>query len=365
MMAIPASTPSIAQKIFLALYFPAVILFYLFYKYPTNFVAQDAVRDTFYLFGKSPSFWYAFVYSLIVAVICLRVISVGINPYWTGKKSKPLSTYQRWKWISILFSQVVVFFFLPFVLPWLLNGGEFFNDQYKPLNKDAYVYVYNGFRSLGGFLYIFALVPLSVYFFGKRYCTWFCSCGNLAEAIGVTKWGRSWVWNHTPRSAMSKKMEHLQTVFLGLAVLFGIVLFLDGLKIAISPDLIEFGFRFQALVVDLIFGALIGLGAYPIMGTRIWCRYGCPLAKMMELFGKYSGSKARIEANEKCKGIGFCNKVCPVGIDIEKRAHLNKKAILGSYGLDETPCISCGSCIEVCPRDALKFSEIFTLKKDQ
>jgi hypothetical protein len=29
---------------------------------------------------------------------------------------------------------------------------------------------------------------LTVWFFGKRYCSWFCACGTLAETVSKRTW---------------------------------------------------------------------------------------------------------------------------------------------------------------------------------
>ena len=76
---------------------------------------------------------------------------------------------------------------------------------------------------------------------------------------------------------------------------------------------------------------------------------------MMELTGKYMNSKFKVQANEKCKGLGLCSQACPMGIDVESFAHENKKPTLGYFGLSETLCIGCGGCVDICPVDALEF----------
>ncbi len=343
------------EKLFLLLFFPATFIGYVVYKYPTWFVDKSEVVDTFYFLGKSTSFWYSTLYAAVVCGICLWILYQGKTPYGEDS-SRKLSSYQKKKWISIFLSQFILFYFIPYYLPFIMKGGEFFNDQYAPINKNAYVYVFNGFTSFGGFIYIFLLVPVAVWFLGKRYCSWFCACGNLAEAIGVTPWGAKWVRMMTPRGSTAKKMEFIQYLFLIAAVCFGLLLFLDTWKVVSAPNLIESWRFFQDLVVDLIFGALIGVGAYPIMGTRIWCRYGCPLAAGMRLFGKYSKSKFTVEANDKCVGISLCSEVCPMGIDVASYAHNNGVPLMGSFSLNDTTCIGCGGCVDVCPVDALSFT---------
>lgn len=350
-----------AEKLFLIFFLPTVIGFYLIYKYPTWFVDESDVASTFYWFGKSTSFWYNTVYTGIVCYICGSVLLKGKTPY--GKdKTKSLSAYQKNKFKSIFFSQAIFFYLVPFYLPVIFNGQSFFQDMYQPVNKNAYIYVYNGFTSIGGFLYIFVAVPLAVWFFGKRYCSWFCACGNLAEAIGVTKWGNQWVTERTPRSEASKKWEWLQYAFLGFAVVFGFVLFLHGWNIIFAPSFVESMRAFQDLAVDLMFGALIGVGAYPFLGTRMWCRYGCPLAGMMRLYGKYSQSKFQVVANDQCKGLGLCTTQCPMGIDVASFAHKNKIPTMGTFGLQNSPCIGCGGCIDICPVKALNFQAVLDPK---
>jgi polyferredoxin len=346
------------EKIFLALFFPAVLVFYFIYKYPLWFVSSpEQVVDSFYWFGKSTSFWYSTAYSFYVCSICAHVLYKNKTPYGDDK-DRALSSYQRKKWWSILLSQAILFYIVPYIIPGLKNEGGFFNDSYAPLNKDAYVYVYNGFKSMGGFLYVFLIVPVAVWFFGKRYCSWFCACGNLAEVTGVTKWGSQWVKMLTPRGKMATKLEFIQVLFLGFAIVFGVLIFLDSWKIITAPDLITSFRAFQDLTVDFIFGAIIGVGAYPIMGTRIWCRYGCPLAAFMKKFGSWSKSQFKVAANSNCVGINKCTQVCPMGIDVASFAHSEGNPILGSFNLNDTPCIGCGGCVDICPVDALSFEPV-------
>ena len=349
---------STAEKTFLVSYFPIMIGFYLIYKYPTWFVPEDQVVDTFYWLGKSTSFWYSTAYSMLVCGIALKVILSGKTPYGKNKRKK-ISKYQKNKFISIFISQLVFFYLVPYFLPYLTGSASgFFNDAYKPTHKDAYVYIYNGFTSIGGFVYLFVIIPILVWFVGKRYCSWFCACGNLSETVGITKWGNAWVTEMTPRGEVSRKLEVIQYVFLAFAICFGVILFLDAWKIFMAPSLMS-GMRFfQDFVVDLIFGALIGVGAYPFFGTRIWCRYGCPLAASMRLFGKYSRSKFEVAASDACKGLNVCTTQCPMGIDVASYAHKDGTPIQGSFSLENSPCIGCGGCIDICPVKALSFKKV-------
>lgn len=352
---------STAERVFIFFFLPVIVAFYSIYKYPLWFVSEDKVVETFYWFGKSTSFWYNTVYTGLVCGVAGWILVRGKTPY--GHAAKALSPYQRKKFLSIFTSQLLFFYLIPFFMPILVSDKPFFGDTYLPPNKNAYVYVYNGFTSLGGFLYVFILVPVSVWFFGKRYCSWFCACGNLAEAVGVTTWGNRWVTEKTPRGPRARALEALQYVLLAFAVLFGFMIFLNTWKIVAAGSVVDAMRAFQDLTVDLAFGALVGVGAYPFLGTRIWCRFGCPLAGGMRLFGKFTRSRFQVVANSNCKGLNLCSTQCPMGIDVASYAHKDKVPIQGSFGLHNSPCIGCGGCIDICPVKALTFQKILNPRK--
>jgi len=130
------------------------------------------------------------------------------------------------------------------------------------------------------------------------------------------------------------------------------------LKLAIAPTWIARMQSVQDLVIDFAFGSIIGVGAYPILGTRVWCRYGCPMAQGMKLFGRFTRSRFAVVPSDKCRGLNLCSQACPMGIDVASYAHRDKKPIEVSFGLGLTPCIGCGGCIEICPVDALSFAPL-------
>lgn len=338
------------------LFVPCVLAFYAIYKYPTFFLGAGA--DTRVL-GKSLSFWYMLLYTSIVCGIAGKALLADKNIY-SFKAVLPagMGKYQRSKFTSIFFVQLVGFFLLPFVILPLARGADFWNDPVSAPVKTAHVYLFPGFTSWGMAAYLFVVIPIFVWFFGKRYCSWICSCGNLAETVGVTVWGKKWVKEGTPRGAMADKSHWIQRAVMGFAFAFGAILLFDSMKVIVAPDLVTGLRELQDFGVDFMFGSVIGVGAYPFFGTRIWCRYGCPLAKFMELSGKYTKSRFQVVANDKCTGINLCTKACPMGIDVASFAHKDRKPINGSFGLQNTVCIGCGGCIEVCPTKALSFRAV-------
>lgn len=431
-----------AEMIFLWLFVPLVVLVYMIKSYPKIITGplgiSDPFGDFFFLFGKSPNFWYQSLYTGIIATISLGLLVRGKNPYGNRPGKKPLSSYQRSKFTSILLIQFVMFYFLPFVLP-MIKSGQWADrapkneivlqtdtqrmtldnpiryssakrkkglvvyvddvlqseERYEIVNKPtlvddigpsrvataltfaqpqkqgqrvlvstfskvhkmSHVYVSPAFFSSYAFGYMFLFIPIFVWFFGKRYCSWVCACGNLAETIGTTRWGSKWVVEGTPRGEKSLTLESIQVVMLGFSLVIGVSAILNVYHV-ISPGAHDRLWYMQDFLTDFVFGSIIGVGVYPFLGTRIWCRYGCPMAQWMKLFGRWSRARYAVIPNDKCKGIGACTKACPMGIPVDKYAHVDRKPIEISFGLHSTPCVGCGGCVDACPLKALSFQTI-------
>lgn len=358
-----AITRDRSEIIFLFFFILATVLAYTFLKWPVLMVDLGIINDqaSTYFLGKSPSFWYATVYTLLVCTIAVTVIFSKKSPY-NPAPNATTSEYQRGKFSAIFLSQLIFFYTLPYIVPALMQSGGFFADPISLPKKMAHVYISPAFTSWFWAFWIFLLIPIVVYLFGKRYCSWFCSCGNLAESIGVTKWGVKWVRHQTPSGDTAKKLEILQLITMILGFVIGFSILVNTLKIINATDFVSAAIFYQDLVIDFIFGSIVGVGLYPFLGTRIWCRYGCPLAKFMELLGRYGKSRFKVQANSNCKGLSLCSAQCPMGIDVASFAHKDKKPTLGSFSLSETLCIGCGGCIERCPTSALAFVSPF--KKD-
>ena len=95
-----------------------------------------------------------------------------------------------------------------------------------------------------------------------------------------------------------------------------------------------------------MFSGVIGVGFYPIMGTRVWCRFGCPMAAYLGLLQKHF-SRFRITTNGgQCISCGNCSNVCEMGIDVKQYAQRGEPIIRAS-------CVGCGMCSTACPRGVL------------
>lgn len=88
------------------------------------------------------------------------------------------------------------------------------------------------------------------------------------------------------------------------------------------------------------------VGLYPVGGTRVWCRFFCPMAALLGLVQKVWRYRIAVKEN-MCISCGMCSKYCEMGIDVRAYAQANESFTRAS-------CVGCGMCAEVCPRGVLR-----------
>jgi len=255
-----------------------------------------------------------------------------------------------------------------------------------------------------GLAMIFILSPYLTYRFGKRwFCSWVCGCGGLAETAGdpfrhlsdkslrawqverylihsilvlavamtigvVESYLRTGQYLLTPRLfiALSLLVIALPTTWLlitqraqlardarllltAVGLLFSLVL----INHLLSPDGDIFFVdaatmrKWYGFFIGSLFSGVLGVGLYPLLGSRVWCRFGCPLAAILGIQQKYL-SRFRITVNNgQCISCGNCSVYCEMGIDVRDYAQRGKNIVRAS-------CVGCGICAAVCPRGVLR-----------
>ena len=158
-----------------------------------------------------------------------------------------------------------------------------------------------------------------------------------------------------PKGKTSIRWEWMNLAVLILAfVITGAMLVRDSIALVREPA--EWSLNTYRLVVDVWLVGILPVTLYPFLGGKVWCRYWCPLAKLMQLqsklFSRLGISKFRIAANDKCISCNECTRYCQVGIDVQSYAL--KQEILDNR---TSSCIGCGICVSVCPMDVLSFGE--------
>src|SRR5579864_3567955 len=130
-----------------------------------------------------------------------------------------------------------------------------------------------------GSVVTFGIIPLFVLFHGKRYCSWICGCGGLAETLGDR-------WRHrAPKGPASIKWEWMNmAVLVAAATVTMMMLLRDSVSLLRHPAL--WGLDTYHLFADVWLVGILPVTLYPFLGGKVWCRYWCPLAKMMQLLSR-------------------------------------------------------------------------------
>jgi polyferredoxin len=199
----------------------------------------------------------------------------------------------------------------------------------------------------GAFL-AFVIIPVLVLFHGKRYCSWICGCGGLAETLGDR-------WRHlAPKGKTSRQWESMNAVVLAAAVVVTLLMLgRDAVTFFRKPAGV--GSEYYHLFADVWLVGILPVSLYPFFGGKVWCRYWCPLAKFMQIlsaaYTRWGVSRFAISSNDKCIACGECSRNCQVGIDVMQFAL--KQEELNNVN---SSCIGCGICVTVCPMDVLSFT---------
>ncbi len=295
--------------------------------------------------GGEASQWflYGLLYTLVILVMGLRMFTKYMH-----------NRYQLVRTFSVMFFQLAFAFLIPEILIrlnlpsmdlkniWPLNYTFFFDWN---INKLV------GSGALGIFMLVWGIVlaavagPVITYFFGKRwYCSWVCGCGGLAGTLGgpyrqvSDKSLRGWV--------VERWIVHGVLAFAVVMTALTLYTYFSGEKavLGFNSNTVRSWYGF---IIGCAFAGVVGTGFYPLMGNRVWCRFGCPLAAYLGLVQRFK-SRFRITTNGgQCISCGNCSTYCEMGIDVRWYAQRGQDVVRAS-------CVGCGVCAAVCPRGVLR-----------
>jgi polyferredoxin len=331
----------ILTGIFLILFY---IFLYWFPEYLTSWVQLvEPLSRRLSGNGASPWFLYGVLYTISVLIMGVRMLLKYRH-----------NRYQQIRTLSVMFFQTTFAFLIPEILVrlnqpyfdfknmWPLKYDFFFEWHLDKLLKNGTVGI---FMLVWGMALFLIGVPIFTYFFGKRwYCSWVCGCGGLAETLGdpyrqlSDKSLKTW--------KLERYLVHGVLVFAVLMTALVLYTYFTGAQNFLFVSSYEVR-AWYGFLIGSAFAGVVGTGFYPLMGNRVWCRFGCPLAAYLGLVQKYK-SKFRITVNGgQCISCGNCSTYCEMGIDVRSYAQKGQDIIRSS-------CVGCGVCAAVCPRGVLR-----------
>lgn len=275
------------------------------------------------------------------------------------------SRYLRIRTISLIIVQSLFAFSIPLVMEAFETKGFIFT-LFWPLKIDyfypAYILGHPVVILVYSFLGSLIVVPIMAYLFGKRwYCSWVCGCGGLAETAGNPFRHLS---NRSNKAWRFEQMAIHSVMFAAMATTAMVLInwmqhytSADGVWVTdhATYDMIATRIQgtYQFVVVAMLSGVL-GVGLYPLMGSRVWCRFFCPLAAILGIVQKLGRFRITVK-NDMCISCGNCSTYCEMGIDVRAYAQENQT-------FKRASCVGCGMCAHVCPRGVLRLENKWDVK---
>ncbi len=309
---------------------------------------------------REGTFYYSLAY-------CVCVVVFGIQRIRRRK-----TPYIKVQTLTLMAIQCLPLFILPqLLLPWAGNNGWFesgvlgwLGDQFFPNGSywRAYgfvlawpLFIWNVFTPdpIWGWLILslvqtFVIIPLIIRRWGKgAYCGWICSCGALAETLGDShrqKMPHGPLWN---RLNMVGQVI-LAFVFILLALrVFGWIWPGSAFQTGFEYALEKLPYLNYKWLVDVMLAGVVAVACYFWFSGRVWCRFACPLAALMNIYTRFTQFRIFAEKT-KCISCNVCTSVCHQGIDVMNFA--NK-----GLPMADPQCVRCSACVQSCPTGVLSF----------
>jgi polyferredoxin len=186
-------------------------------------------------------------------------------------------------------------------------------------------YLFSGVVGAGVLHYAIAKIfgPL---FFGRGWCGYACWTAMILDLLPFKKPAR-------PR----RRFGFIRYIMFALSL--GTVILLIALGKANKTTM--FYLFVAGNVVYYVVGIIL---AVELKDNRAFCKYICPITVFLKPMSYYSLLRIRCDES-KCIHCGKCLEVCPMDVEVNKDARNRKNA---------TECILCQKCKKVCPVKALK-----------
>ena len=200
---------------------------------------------------------------------------------------------------------------------------------------------------VNGSFIVFGLMFISALFVGRLWCGWACPAGGLQETVlavnnGLFKTGkRDWIkwfiwlpWIAAIAAAAISAGGYRRVNFLHLTE--------SGISVT-EP--------WQYITYLTVVGLFAGLAV--LAGRRAGCHIICWMAPFMiigrKLHNLAGWPALRLVAQPaSCKDCKKCTGNCPMSLDVN--------GMVQQSAMEHSECILCGTCVDNCPSDAIRFS---------
>jgi len=296
-----------------------------------------------------------FVYGTFYTI---GVIIMGVKALFKYRHSR----YQLARTSTIIVAQLFFAYTIPYLM-FRLQNIEYYPTYFWPLQwkvlwpgeevsklyerkAEVIAMAMLGWSMIASFI----ATPILTYYIGKRwYCSWVCGCGGLANTAGDS-------WRQlSNKTVKAWKLERYSIYAVLLLITFTTAFlwlyhYTSVKEMALAQHLATpaiYVSKFYSFMIGAVMAGIVGTGFYPLLGTRVWCRFACPMAGILGIVQKFK-SRFRITTNGgQCISCGNCSTYCEMGIDVRWYAQRGQD-------IKRASCVGCGMCSAVCPRGVLQ-----------
>lgn len=163
--------------------------------------------------------------------------------------------------------------------------------------------------------------------FGRGWCGYACWTAMVLDVLPYK----------TPEQPR-KKIGFIRYIVFAAALLFVVILF------ALRAENLEQIMFWAFIVGNVLYYAVGIILAFAFRDNRAFCKYICPITVFLKPMSYLSVLRIRCDES-KCINCGKCLEVCPMDVDVTDPSRKRKNA---------TECILCFECTKECPTKALR-----------
>ncbi|MBN2181690.1 MAG: 4Fe-4S binding protein [Sedimentisphaerales bacterium] len=193
---------------------------------------------------------------------------------------------------------------------------------------------------------MFTMQFLSALVLGRAFCGWLCPAAGIQEAC----------FSVQDKTVGTRRADWIKWLIWipWIAIIIMTFTKAGGLKSVKPLYMFENGISVNEPQAYIMYFFVVGIFILLslLIGRRAFCHYGCWMAPFMIIGRKirniFKWPSLHLKSNkEKCIDCKACTKACPMSLD--------PNTMVRNSNMENVECVLCGNCIDVCPKDAIKY----------